>query len=214
MGEAAAEHSARGLIDAGATALASWGMAGGLDPTFGPGTVFLPTEVIGREGTGVETAPEWREHLSREIAAYSEGPRATLDLRTEGKLLTSARAVGSLEEKAMLFRQTGAAAVDMESLSVARVARERGVPFVTVRVIVDSAEDSLPAAVTAAADSSGHLRLWRLMGALVRTPADLGGLLRLARRYRAANRSLATVGQAGSLAPRATASVVSDRSRS
>jgi adenosylhomocysteine nucleosidase len=110
----------------------------------------------------------------------------------------------------MLFRETGAAAVDMESFSVARVANEHRLPFVAARVIVDGAEDCLPAAVTAAADGMGHLHLWRLMGALARTPADLGAVLRLARRYRAASRSLAVMGRVGSLAPDTAASAVSD----
>jgi adenosylhomocysteine nucleosidase len=203
MGAAAAEISARALVDAGATALASWGMAGGLDPALAPGAIFLPTEVIGRDGIGVETAREWRERLSREVAAFHP--------LSNGRLLTSSRAIGSLEEKAVLFRETGAAAVDMESLSVAQVANAHRLPFIAVRVIVDSAEDSLPAAVTVAADNAGHLRLWRLIGALARTPADLGALLRLARRYRAANRSLAAVGRVGPLTPAAAA--VSDRAR-
>ena len=52
-------------------------------------------------------------------------------------------------------------------------------------------------AVTAAADSEGHLQIWRLLGALARTPGELGPLLRLAGRYRAANRSLAAVARVG-----------------
>jgi hypothetical protein len=66
---------------------------------------------------------------------------------------------------------------------------------------VDSAQDALPHAVTAAADSAGHLHMWRLIGALARAPGDLAPLLRLAKRYRAASRSLAVLARAGSLAP-------------
>jgi hypothetical protein len=85
----------------------------------------------------------------------------------------------------------------MESLAIAEVANTHRLPFIAVRVIVDSAADALPQAVTAAADNEGHLQIWRLMGALARTPADLAPLLRLARRYRAANRSLAAVARVG-----------------
>jgi adenosylhomocysteine nucleosidase len=193
MGGAAAALGARALIDAGATALASWGMAGGLDPALDPGAIFLPSEVIALDGAAIVTAHYWRERLSDAIAAHR--PVA------HGKLLTSTRAIGSVADKAALFRETGAAAVDMESLAVAEVARTRELPFIAVRVIVDSAGDALPHAVTAAADSAGHLHLWRLIGALARAPADLAPLIRLARRYRAASRSLAAVAHAGSLAP-------------
>jgi hypothetical protein len=100
-----------------------------------------------------------------------------------------------------LFRATGAAAVDMESVAVGEVAERHGLPFIAVRVIVDSATDVLPRAVAAAADNEGHLQIWRLIGALALAPNELAPLIRLARRYRAANRSLAAIARTGSLAP-------------
>lgn len=202
MGKAAAAKCAKALIDAGATALASWGMAGGLDPALAAGTIFLPSEVISSDGVSVTTAPQWRERLGSALMTHRP--------LTRGKLLTSPTAIGSPADKATLFRETGAAAVDMESLAVAEIARTHQLPFIAVRVIVDSAADALPHAVTAAADREGQLQIWRLMGALARAPADLAPLIRLARRYRAANRSLAAVARVGSLAPYAF-SAVSDR---
>jgi adenosylhomocysteine nucleosidase len=100
-----------------------------------------------------------------------------------------------------LFRETGAAAVDMESLAVAQAAQARQLPFIAVRVIVDNAADDLPHAVTAAADAAGQLQLWPLLIALARSPSDLAPLVRLAWRYRAASRSLAAIAPAVSLAP-------------
>jgi adenosylhomocysteine nucleosidase len=164
-------------------------MAGGLDPALAAGTIFLPDEVISSDGATVATARDWRERLAAALAARRPV--------TRGRLLTSPTAVGSPAEKAALFRATGAVAVDMESLAIAEVANTHRLPFIAVRVIVDSAADALPQAVTAAADNEGHLQIWRLMGALARTPADLAPLLRLARRYRAANRSLAAVARVG-----------------
>jgi adenosylhomocysteine nucleosidase len=125
--------------------------------------------------------------------------------------LTSATAIGARAEKARLFRETGAAAVDMESLAVAEAARARHKPFLAVRVIVDGAADSLPRAVTVAANEQGHLRIWRLIGALAREPAELGPLIRLARRYRTASQSLAAVARLGSLAPYAFSATVDGR---
>ncbi len=194
---AAAAQSARALVDAGAGALVSWGMAGGLDPVLVAGTIFLPNEVVATDGTALVTAPHWRERLSEAVRARGG---AAVPIVLQGRLLTSPRAIGSLSDKAALFHQTGAAAVDMESLAVAEIAHTHQLPFIAIRVIVDSAEDALPQAVTAAADSEGHLQVWRLMGALARAPADLAPLIRLAHRYRAANRSLAAIARVGSLA--------------
>jgi adenosylhomocysteine nucleosidase len=189
MGMAAATRCARSLVDEGATALVSWGMAGGLDPRLTPGTIFLPDTVISAAGGALPTAGPWRGRLAAAVAEHHPV--------NGGRLVTCGRAVGSLADKAALFRQTEAAAVDMESAAVAEVAQAQQLPFIAVRVIVDGAADALPRAVTAAADSEGHLRIWRLLGALARTPAEIGSLLRLAGRYRAANRSLAVVARAG-----------------
>jgi adenosylhomocysteine nucleosidase len=131
---------------------------------------------------------------------------------SSGKLVSSPRAVSSLQEKAALFRATGAVAVDMESWAIAQIAVEHSLPFIAVRVIVDGAQDALPMAVTAAADAQGQLHPWRLVRALARTPADLGALVRLARRYRVANRSLAMMGRAGSLARSAATFPLTDSS--
>jgi adenosylhomocysteine nucleosidase len=193
MGGSAAAAGSRALIEAGATALASWGMAGGLDPTLDAGAILLPTEVIGSERQSFNTAPAWRDRLSCAVAAFAPV--------RGGRLLTSARAIGSVADKAELFRATGAAAVDMESAAVGEVAARHQLPFIAVRVVVDSATDVLPRAVTAAADNEGHLQIWRLIGALALAPNELAPLIRLARRYRAANRSLAAIARTGSLAP-------------
>jgi adenosylhomocysteine nucleosidase len=192
MGATAATRGARVLIEAGAMALASWGMAGGLDPTLAPGAVFLPSAVVNEEGTRATVTAEWRTRLRAAIAAHHRV--------ADGILLTARSAVATPAGKAKLHADTGASAVDMESLAVAEVARAARVPFVAVRVIVDCAADVLPRAVTAAADQSGQLHVGRLIGELALTPKDLAPLLRLAWRYRAANRSLATLARMGSLA--------------
>ena len=191
MGSSAASTGARALIDAGAKALASFGLAGGLDPTLQPGAILLPTEVQGPDGRIHPCEAGWRNRLSAKIVARS------------GRLVSSARSVGSVEDKAELFRTTGAVAVDMESAAVAEIAEQHGLPFLAVRVVVDSAADVLPRAVTAAADNEGHLQIWRLIGALALAPNELAPLIRLAQRYRVANRSLATIARTGSLAPSA-----------
>jgi adenosylhomocysteine nucleosidase len=193
MGNSAAAEGSRALIEAGATALASWGMAGGLDPTLDAGAILLPTEVIRSDGQRFSTAQAWRDRLSCAVAALAP-------VRS-GTLLTTSRAVGTVADKAELFRTTGAAAVDMESAAVGEVAAGHQIPFIAVRVVVDSAADVLPRAVTEAADHEGHLQIWRLIGALALAPNELAPLIRLARRYRAANRSLAAIARTGSLTP-------------
>jgi hopanoid-associated phosphorylase len=184
MGTALAAIAARNLIDAGASALMSFGLAGGLDPLLRAGTIVLPSEVISRDGARVSTSRAWREQLCAAIAR--QRPVAA------GALLTSPQPISAVAEKAAAFRETGAVAVDMESMGLAEVCAAHNLPFIAVRVIVDTAEDVLPRAVVSASHE-GHVNIRRLIGGLAAAPLDLIGLIRLARAYRAATRSLAAV---------------------
>jgi adenosylhomocysteine nucleosidase len=184
MGGARAAIAARSLVEAGALALMSFGLAGGLDPTLSAGTVVLPSEVISRGGARFSTSTDWREQLSAAIA--KQRPVAA------GTLLTSAAAIGTVADKAAAFRETGAVAVDLESLAVAEVSAAHNLPFIAVRVIVDTAADVLPRAVMAAS-RGGQVNFRRLVGGLAVAPLDVIALIRLAQRHRAATRSLAAV---------------------
>jgi adenosylhomocysteine nucleosidase len=191
MGCAAAGMAARRLVEAGATALVSWGMAGGLDPDLEAGAICLPREVVAPDGMRFATTASWRETLAASIACYR--PVAS------GALVTSIHPVAGVAAKAAVRHGTGAVAVDMESSAVAEVAAASHMPFMAVRVIVDTALDRIPSSVTAAGES-GQVRISRLLVGLARSPGEIASLLRLARRYRAAMRSLRTVAKLGRLA--------------
>ena len=194
MGCRAAAAAARGLVDSGATGLVSWGMAGGLDPALQAGMICLPSVIVSRAGASFTTADRWRQRVLDVI-----GPGRPV---VGGRLLTSAVAIGDVAGKIAAFRDTGAAAVDMESLAVAEVAVAHGLPFLSVRAIVDTAADELPRAVLDAS-SDGPLCLSRLLLGVLRSPPQILPLLRLARRYSAATRSLAAVARTSALALRA-----------
>jgi adenosylhomocysteine nucleosidase len=192
MGCAAAGMAARRLVEAGATALVSWGMAGGLDPDLPAGAICLPREVVAPDGMRFATASPWRETLTASVASCR--PVAS------GALLTSLHPIAGVAAKAQARHETGAVAVDMESSAVAEVAAASHVPFMAVRVIVDTAHDAIPSSVTAAGES-GQVRIARLLMGLARSPGEIVALIRLARRYRAAIRSLGEVAKLGRLGP-------------
>jgi adenosylhomocysteine nucleosidase len=193
VGRAAAADGARRLIESGATALISWGMAGGLDPVLRAGALLLPGEVISAEGERFQTAREWRACLARAIAAEHTV--------SDGALLTCAQPLRSPTDKAAAFRATAAVAVDMESDAVAQVAARHCLPFLAVRAIVDTADDPLPPALTAAVVTAGTMRRQQLIGALLRAPGEMAAVMRLAWGYRAARRALIAVARSGALAP-------------
>ena len=193
VGPAAAAVGARRLLAAGARALLSWGLAGGLDPSLEAGTLVLPLEVISPEGGMLETSADWRERVCDAIVARHAASR--------GRLLSCPEPLGSTAAKALAFRQTGAVAVDMESFAIAEAASAGRVPFLAVRAIVDAAHDAVPeVALSATRPGEDGLGLARMLIALARTPGELPSLVRLARRYRTASRALSAVAESGALA--------------
>ncbi len=163
-------EAAGALLDGGATALLSFGLAGGLDPALRAGDVVVPAAVISR---GVRYA-------TGDVIA-----RAAV-----GLLVGADAPVATVEEKRRLWRETGAAAVDLESGAVARIATERGVPFAVLRVVCDPAERALPAAALAALDARGAIGLGRVLAAVAGDPRQLVALLRLAGDAAVARRAL------------------------
>jgi adenosylhomocysteine nucleosidase len=170
-----AEAAARRLIDGGCDALVSFGLAGGLDPALRPGALVVPSAVILPDGEHRATDPGLARLLGGASARAVAGAGAI---------------VANREDKRRLHDRTAAAATDLESGAVARVAAEYDVPFAVLRAVCDPAERSLPPATAVALDAHGVIAIWRLLAAIVARPAQLPALLALAADAAAARRAL------------------------
>ena len=113
---AAAAAAAHRLVDAGASALMSFGLAGGLDPSLTAGSVVMPGEVISRDGARFPPRPGGAGSCALAIS------RARAGVRRHTAHQRAAHRHGS-RTRPRAFRETGAVAVDMESLAVARSGR-------------------------------------------------------------------------------------------
>lgn len=181
-----AHDGALDLVRQGATALVSFGIAGGLSPSLAPGSLILAESVQTVAGHQWRTAIAWRQSLDREIGADADGV-----------ILASETAVRSAMEKNRLHVETGAVAVDMESGGVARAAETAGVPFLIVRVIADPATRRLPPSALAGLGQDGRRRPFAVVAALARRPWDIAELVRLGRDSSAALQRLRGVASRG-----------------
>jgi len=191
MGAARARIAGVRLLDAGATALISWGTAGALAPGVGAGTLVIPGRVIDSGGQAFVTDAAWRDCMLR----HANG---RLLQASPGVLAEAGQMIRTTGEKRDLHQRLGAVAVDMESAALAKLAWEAAVPFVVVRAVSDTARMSIPGSVTHAMDPAGRIRLLRLLSGLLGQPKDMVALILLARGFRAAAAALATfAGSAG-----------------
>jgi adenosylhomocysteine nucleosidase len=185
IGAKRARLAAQTLLENGATALVSWGFAGGLDPSLSPGSLILPESILAKDQSPYCVDPVWRESLCDRLVPH-------VDLHG-GVLAESPVVLASITEKIALFQRTGARAVDMESASIALVAKEAGIPFLVIRAISDDAKVAIPRSALNSLDKFGRVRFSRLLACLARHPLELLALVRLGRNHRAARAALAAV---------------------
>jgi hypothetical protein len=112
-------------------------------------------------------------------------------LAPAGVLLTVGEVVESATQKARLWMESGALAVDMESSLIMAWAHERGVPAAVVRAVSDDAERGIPAALAAAVSEDGRVRPLRAVSAALTRPTALADLLELRAGTEAALKSVA-----------------------
>jgi hypothetical protein len=133
------------------------GLAGALDPSLQNGNVIIDSGV----------------KISDENPIFASA-RAAL-------LIAQTRITSTPQEKAKLFRETGAAAVDMESGVVRGFANELGAPLIILRAISDRADESLDAVVGTFVNAEGRTAPLRILLGLIRHPSVIGMLIRLQR---------------------------------
>lgn len=172
-GQARALSAAQSLIDIGAGALLSFGVAGGCNPDLPPGTVVLGTGIrdLSAEGAGelLYTNRGWQRRLKSLLLGTV--------LLEEATIASVAEPADGADAKKRLYEDGGAAAVDMESAAAAKVAMEAGIPFMALRVIVDAAGVSLPPAALAGMTPDGATQTGPVLRALLRRPQDIPGLV-------------------------------------
>lgn len=121
MGTVAAAEAAERVLDSGPIdRVVVVGIAGGVDPNFQIGEVFVPSAVIdGATGT---------EYLPHQFG----------DLEPRGKLSTSDEFIVD-EQRLALLSDQGVVAVDMETSAIAAVCERRGIAWSVFRAISDRA---------------------------------------------------------------------------
>lgn len=174
-GQVRAQSAAQALVDIGAGALLSLGVAGGCNPDLPSGTVVLATGVrdLSADGSGdvLYTNRGWQRRLKSLLLGTV--------LVEEGIIASVAEPASNAAAKRRLFDDGAAAAVDMESAAAARVAMEAGIPFMALRVIVDPADTALPPAAMAGMTADGATQTGPVLRALLRRPQDIHGLIGL-----------------------------------
>lgn len=177
-----AQNAAKLLVQQGATALISWGCAAGLDASLKPGDLTLANTLVDAEGTVLELDNHWHTQVLKLLSI-------TIKIHT-GALADSKILVATSHDKQRLASQTHAIALDMESLAIAQVAQDNGIPFLAIRAIADPVSMDLPKAVSHALNPQGEVVLSKLLTFLALHPTELPNLVKLGLHFHAAKKTL------------------------
>lgn len=158
-GAALASRAAQTLIDGHSPQwVLSVGFSGALQPHLKVGDLVVANAIVNVEGKGLALDVQMQ-------SSPSEGLYV-------GKCLNTNHIVRTVTEKTQLGATSGAIAVDMESLAVARVCAERKIRFMSVRVISDDLSKDLPEEVLSVFGSTGYLRAGAVFSALWKRPGS------------------------------------------
>ena len=173
------------LVAKGATRLISWGCAAALADSLKPGDLILADKLIDAENNKMDINADWHSYSHSILSKF-------IDV-TCGCLAESISIVSTSTDKKQLHSLTGAVALDMESIAIAKIAKQHTLPFLVIRVIVDPVEMSLPLAINHALNERGEIELKKLLVFLFLHPAELPGLIKLGLNFNAAKKTLKLV---------------------
>lgn len=153
----AGSAAASALEGAAGSSFVILGLCGALDPALHVGDVIACAGAIfGSESLAFDAA--LTAHVGEATGARRGGHALTLD-----------RIVTARAERAALYRETGAAVVEMEGFHLAQRLAGQGCTVAMVRIVSDDASYDLPD-ISGAIDADGRLRPLALLAAFARAP--------------------------------------------
>jgi adenosylhomocysteine nucleosidase len=159
-----AERATHALLDAHHPDwVLSIGYAGALTEQLEIGDVIVANRIVPADAP----APADKAGVKIDIKMPADEARGLY----VGRIATAGHIVQTVAEKRRIAEQTGAIAVDMESLAVAETCRERKVRFIAVRAISDDCRSDLPNEVLSVLGGSGSIRAGAIVGALWKRPS-------------------------------------------
>ena len=177
IGPRRARQTVEAFADTPFSAVLSVGCAGALIQGLTTGQLVLAPAVR-------MDAEEWEGQFDtfgvdqRLLSAAQSAARQAGVETAEGAIVTSRRVLFTPQEKEARGRETDCIAVEMESGAHAAFAAERRLPFLVLRVILDSVDMAIPP-MKGVTSAEGKIRLAKVMTHIATHPHHLPFLLRL-----------------------------------
>jgi len=177
IGKTATIAGIASIVQACPNALILAGFCGGADPCLRTGDLHVASSFHHGEDNAITADAE----LSSAMLASARHHGVSVSSEPS----VTVNNIAGPSAKAELYHSTGVASVNMEDYWAASAAAAAGLPFASVRVVLDTADQSLPEHLTAE-----DVRTARIAVGAVFRLGRLPGLLRLAMQSHSARRNL------------------------
>lgn len=170
------------IIAPNSSRLISWGTAAGLSKGVHPGTLILPNIVSNENGEIVHTDDSFVENMTNGL---SEEVNHRIEILSE-----SSKVLVDKAAKQKFYEQTNATACDMESYTIALVAKKFKIPFNAIRFISDTHTETLPQSVFTSINEDGHLNMLNFLFQLLKNPSEISQIRKLAKNFSAVKKTM------------------------
>lgn len=172
------------LINKGAQRLISWGCAAALNNSLKPGDLVLPRTLVAENQQQLSINSPWSDYVTEQLSQLKP---------YTGSLSESFIIVAKSSEKKTIHQQTGAIALDMESIAIAKTAKQYSLPVLVIRAIADPVTMDLSKAISYAFNKQGDIELTKLLSYVLAHPSEIPGLIKLGLHFSAAKNKLKLV---------------------
>jgi adenosylhomocysteine nucleosidase len=152
------------------------GFAGGLQASLATGDALLPEHILAASHVSNPHNPMPMAGIPPDAClahlAATAADQAHLT-QHRGTLLSVSEVLTHATAKQQLGQHSGALAVDMESYSISQIAAAHALPFMTIRTIFDTCEDTIPFQVGSFTSADGVVQPLRAWCYLVSHPRAL-----------------------------------------
>ena len=170
-------------------AILSLGFAGGLREELSTGDLVLSRRLYAAgEDTFIESNSDLLG-LAQDALSASGAPRHFV-----ADTLTVPRLVFSAAEKGRLASANGAWVANMEDYWIGRAAIQRGIPFLSVRAVLDTVHQELPPFVAGLGDKGSLRQVLHVAANCIAGPWNMPKVMHLSRQVKVAQNSLTTFG--------------------
>jgi adenosylhomocysteine nucleosidase len=160
----------------------SWGSAAGLSENVKPGDLILPDLILDEKGKEYVTDSNFKNRMvqlfPKELSYY------------DGSLCESSAILKEAEEKREFGKKYNAIACDMESATIAKLAKLKGISFSALRVISDDYNTSIPKSVYLSINKEGDFSIRKFLFQLLVNPKEIIQVIRLGKNFSKAKKTM------------------------